>query len=105
VAAIFFAVAPRVGLPSSVRTTPESSSDASVEKQVSDSLLLPPSLSLLDEELRELDADLARVNTLLDRFPSDRHLRPFTEVFEERAHQIREHRKRIVSSITKESYQ
>lgn len=104
VAAVVVAVAPRVSLPSSVHAVCETCSLTSVRNEASDALPVLEGLLLLDEELSALDADLVRVNELLHRFPPGHRTGQFTEVLEGQSQRIREHRLRIVRSITQESY-
>jgi hypothetical protein len=101
----FFALAPRVGLPSPDRTLLEAGAEAGIETHRHDAQLVFTDLVLLDEEVEQLEADLDRVATLLDRLPPDHRLRRFTESLDKRAQRMRAHRNKINSLSIWEPHQ
>jgi hypothetical protein len=66
---------------------------------------LGPDLILLDDELRQLVAELVCLDAALNRFPPDHRHHQFSAVLEERAERIRECRRRIGFSTAKEFHQ
>ena len=102
----FFAVAPRIGLPSpsgSNQVISARENSLVVATLPNDGPVESCDWGLLDEELRGLDTDLIRANSLLDQIPQDRHLRQITADLRRHAQQIRERRTRFGSFMEKDS--
>lgn len=105
-AVTFFAVAPRIAMPSPGGPNQQISVSESGLGVVTHPNAGPAEScdeEFLNEELRGLDIDLRRASRLLDRIPQDRHLHQIMADLRGRAQQIRDRWTRVGSFVDKES--